>query len=769
MGKIMIDLKKILDRHPEAAGDSRMMMGLLQDHYPDYENEYEKRIILFFMECGIVDDLQRKKQNDEIITAADEKKYLKKIKRQYGIAEEISGPIFRLWVDALELETEDHKETDAVDDGSSGKMPADVPLYQDDLNATAGENKDSPSAPQRTAQQNSVHSSADSPGEGVREAQDERSLKEELYKRALREMVGGNREGYSEARRLFQMISGYRDADLLEGKCAEELDKIERSRKEDLYNRALREMAGGSREGYSEARRLFQQISGYEDADLLEGKCTEELDKIERSRKEDLYNRALREMAGRSIEGYSEALRLFAQIPGYRDADRLAEECGKAQDERSRKEELYNSALREMAGKSIEGYSEARKLFDQIPGYRDADRLAEECGKELDELSRKEELYNRALREMAGKSTEGYSEARKFFDQIPGYRDADRLAEECGKELDELSRKEELYNRALREMAGKSTEGYSEARKFFDQIPGYRDADRLAEECGKELDELSRKEELYNRALREMAGKSTEGYSEARKLFDQIPGYRDADRLAEECAEELAKIEQARKEELYQKALRAMEGKSTESYSEARRLFQQIPGYRDADRLAEECKKALDELYRKEDLYHKALRVMEKKSRESYSEARGLFEQIPGYRDADRLAEECSKVLDAIEQARKEELYQKARRAMEANSRESYSEARGLLEQISGYKDADRLAEECSKVLVAIDREQKEELYQRARRAMEENSREGYSEARRLFEQIPGYKDANRLTEVCRKKLGRVYGKRVYWLLSPYC
>ena len=123
----MIDLKKILDRHPEAAGNSRQMMGLLQDYYPDYENEYEKHIILFFMKSGIVDDLKRKKQNDEIITAADEKKYLTKIEKRYGVQEGTSRPIFRLWIEALELKFDTGEVTERNDDENSVNTPADHP------------------------------------------------------------------------------------------------------------------------------------------------------------------------------------------------------------------------------------------------------------------------------------------------------------------------------------------------------------------------------------------------------------------------------------------------------------------------------------------------------------------------------------------------------------------------------------------------------------------------------------------------------------------
>ena len=123
----MIDLKKILDKHPEAAEEMQTMIGLLHDHYPDYEDEYEISNILNFMETGIVEDLKKKKQNDQIITAADEKKYLTKIKKRYGVQEGISGPIFRLWTDALGLEVEKGEETGPDDAGNSGKIPPDEP------------------------------------------------------------------------------------------------------------------------------------------------------------------------------------------------------------------------------------------------------------------------------------------------------------------------------------------------------------------------------------------------------------------------------------------------------------------------------------------------------------------------------------------------------------------------------------------------------------------------------------------------------------------
>ncbi len=200
MGKIMIDLKEILNKHPEAAGDSRQMMGLLQDYYPDYENEYEKRIILFFMECGIVDDLRRKKQHNEIITAADEKKYLQKLKNQYGTTEEFSGSIFRLWVDALELEIENSDRPERSDDENNAEKPPSVPQDQ--------------YIPQDQRVQ-------DRTADELIKIQD--AQKEHLYQSALHMMASADREGCFGALRLFQQIPGYKDADRLSEECRKKL------------------------------------------------------------------------------------------------------------------------------------------------------------------------------------------------------------------------------------------------------------------------------------------------------------------------------------------------------------------------------------------------------------------------------------------------------------------------------------------------------------------------------------------------------------------
>ena len=64
------------------------------------------------------------------------------------------------------------------------------------------------------------------------------------------------------------------------------------------------------------------------------------------------------------------------------------------------------------------------------------------------------------------------------------------------------------------------------------------------------------KNEVYDRAVRAMkAAKTEEVYNEASRIFRTIPGWRDADKLAEQCLE---KAEECRKDEIYNEALSLM-------------------------------------------------------------------------------------------------------------------------------------------------------------------------------------------------------------------
>ena len=104
-------------------------------------------------------------------------------------------------------------------------------------------------------------------------------------------------------------------------------------------------------------------------------------------------------------------------------------------------------------------------------------------------------IYNNAVSAMKSASTESaYKAAAATFKTIPGFRDADALAEKC---LDraEVCRKDSIYSSARAQMTGNAVSGYEAAIKTFSTISGWKDADEQIYVCQRNIEEIKAKEE----------------------------------------------------------------------------------------------------------------------------------------------------------------------------------------------------------------------------------------------------------------------------------
>ncbi|MED9969107.1 MAG: TIR domain-containing protein [Ruminococcus sp.] len=292
--------------------------------------------------------------------------------------------------------------------------------------------------------------------------------------------------------------------------------------------------------------------------------------------------------------------------------------------------------------------------FDYSKYYGKAIRFADK--KTADELTgyityintrNKNETYNKASRIMESAKTEGeYKEASGIFKTIPGWKDADKLAAECDEKA-EVARKDAIYNKASRIVKSAKTEDeFNEASKIFKTIPGWKDADKLAKECAEKAEALHN-DPIYSKATSVMKSAKTEDeYNEASKIFKTIPGWKDADKLAKECAE---KAEVVRKDAIYDKASRAMRSAKTDAaYEDASKIFKTIPGWKDADKLAKECDEKAVTAH-KNYIYDDAVSEMNKKTTAGYLSAKEQFKKIPGYKDADRQISACDKGIADLE------------------------------------------------------------------------------------------------------------------------
>jgi curved DNA-binding protein CbpA len=164
-----------------------------------------------------------------------------------------------------------------------------------------------------------------------------------------------------------------------------------------------------------------------------------------------------------------------------------------------------------------------------------------------------------------------------------------------------------IYNNAVRLKANAhSANEFIKAAEMFDTILGYKNANILAAEC-KELarreknkEELARREKIYNEAMKVKNTARTESnYIDAYNLFLKIQGYKDADTMAEECKKNSRK-EAALKEEIYRRALNEKNvAKSVDDYNETINLFNMIKGYKNSDILIEECIRLKNSAYQK--------------------------------------------------------------------------------------------------------------------------------------------------------------------------
>lgn len=123
-----------------------------------------------------------------------------------------------------------------------------------------------------------------------------------------------------------------------------------------------------------------------------------------------------------------------------------------------------------------------------------------------------------------------------------------------------------------------------------------------------------------------------------------------------------------------------------------------------------------------------------------------------------------SKPSETVEPGPKnDQLYLSARRRMQENSKSGYEAAYSMLKQISGYKDADELADRCLKKLLidypvpkVIPEKPEEKIeiqYLQAKNAMKDGTREGYQEALNIFRQIPYWKDVSVLIGTCERQI----------------
>ena len=107
-------------------------------------------------------------------------------------------------------------------------------------------------------------------------------------------------------------------------------------------------------------------------------------------------------------------------------------------------EQKYSEAVSMMKqAKTEQQYKQAAERFGEITSYKDASSLVEECSQNA-ETARKEDIYNSALKNMNEDNSDTCQKALELFNTIRGWKDTDELVIICQKKIDELKRQEQL-------------------------------------------------------------------------------------------------------------------------------------------------------------------------------------------------------------------------------------------------------------------------------------------------------------------------------------
>lgn len=418
--------------------------------------------------------------------------------------------------------------------------------------------------------------------------------------------------------------------------CEKVLD-IEPENAEAYLGKLMAELRVKNRDDLKNQQQPFEDRNNYKKAvrfgdEKLKAELSDDIafikDRNETARKTGIYNDGVKAMNAASTESeYKKAAAIFKTIPGFRDADALAERCLE-QAEICRKNAIYQSARSKMRGRSISDYESAIQSFRTIPGWKDADEQIFACQRRIEEIKEqqkkdKEEAERRVAEEAKRQAEE-------------------RVAKEIAKEKAAKKRKKiaaivipiivaciafvivlttviipnqkyaaavELYN------AGK----YKDAIAAFTALDGYKDSAAQIEKC-----ETAIKDEHYADAMElYAAGK----YEEAMTSFNALHGYQDSAAMIVSCETEIQTPKYNAAISLYDNG----------KYEEAIAAFQALNGWKDSIAQIEKCKTAI-----RNDEYENAVALF---IDGKYAEAITTFQKLIDYKESNTYVQKCQRFL----------------------------------------------------------------------------------------------------------------------------
>ncbi len=415
---------------------------------------------------------------------------------------------------------------------------------------------------------------------------------------------------------------------------------------------------------------------------------------------------------------------MFLEDSNWQSAD---EYCEKVLDLDPENAEAYlGKLMAELHVRTRDALKDQPEPFNDRNNYKKAYRFGDEKLKaklsgditfinERNENARLTGIYSNGVKAMNAASTESaYKSAAATFRTIPGFQDADTLADRCLEQA-EICRKNAIYQSARSQMTGSAVSGYESAIKTFRTIPGWKDADDQALACERKIEEIKAKEEadrLERERKAEEARIAEEKAAKKRKRTIAIVTPIIVACIAFVIVLTTVIIAN-------QKYAAAVELYNAGKYEDAIAAFTALDGYKDSAAQIEKCETAI-----KDEKYAAAVELY---TAEKYEEAIAAFTALDGYKDSAAQIEKCEIPIKDEKYATAVELYTAGK----------YEEAMAAFRELSGYKDS---AEQITKCETEI----KEKQY---KAAIELYNSGELQRAAAAFAVLDGYKDSKEMIE----------------------
>ncbi|MBR6513194.1 MAG: TIR domain-containing protein [Clostridia bacterium] len=193
---------------------------------------------------------------------------------------------------------------------------------------------------------------------------------------------------------------------------------------------------------------------------------------------ERVYREAVAKMdSAKTRYDFEMAANHFKQVIDYKDSGALKEECHK-RGRIANNDSTYDAACVRMKDDSIQGYGRAIKLFKGIIDWKDSEAKIDECKKRQQELwvKKNDADYEKAVQTMRADTLDGYNEAKRLFNSTIDFRDSRERIKICElniKELKEIEEKKKELS-TLKDQVTKCTKDIQKLEEECRMLPTER-------------------------------------------------------------------------------------------------------------------------------------------------------------------------------------------------------------------------------------------------------------------------------------------------------